>query len=99
VFAAFNARMVPRQHRIAVAFDNQQQRLGCGPPFRPVLHGRWQGLDELAGIAKAAKRSAVGQLDGIEKTVVPSSFRSRVPWLPERRFRLITACGPAVGRA
>jgi hypothetical protein len=81
------------KHRIAIAFDDRQQRFGCGRHSRPIRHGRRKRLDELAGVAKAGQHVAIGQLAGIEE-LAPSSFEPRVPCGPERLLRLTETLDP-----
>jgi hypothetical protein len=56
-----------RQHRIAIAFDDQQQCPDCYLPFQPILRHLRKRLDEVPGLAKAAQRPAIEQLDGIKE--------------------------------
>jgi hypothetical protein len=83
-----------RQHRIAAAFEDQQQRPDCYLSFRAIQRHLRKRLDELPRIATAGQRSAMAQLDGIKEQLFPAhsgraSHAARNAFLASSRLNVL----------
>jgi hypothetical protein len=65
------------EHRRAAALGDQQQRLGSGLPFRPMLNLFGEACNVAAGIAERYQRSAIGQGNRIFEAAGPTRRRHR----------------------
>ncbi len=61
----------PGEHRRAVMFCNQQQRLHRGLPFFGIVFCLGQFSDVMCGVAARDQRFPARQCDRIEKLLIP----------------------------